>query len=76
MVSKDKKKSYAVFARVNAVPNYKPEYLCFKGLDKDLTYAVKQLGIFVKGSTLMHAGIPILIGADDYKTMTFDIESI
>ena len=76
LVSKDKKKSYAVFTRVKAVPNYKPEYLCFKGLDKELTYEVKQLGIFVKGSTLMHAGIPILIGADDYKTLTFDIESI
>lgn len=73
LVSKDKKKSYAVFARVNAVPNYKPEYLRLKGLDVNQTYKVMQLGISVKGSTLMHAGIPIQIGPDDYKTMTFDI---
>lgn len=73
LVSKDKKKSYAVFARVNAVPNYKPEYLRLKGLDAKQTYKVKQLDIAVKGSTLMNAGIPILIGSGDYKTMTFDI---
>ena len=73
LVSKDKMKSYVVFVRVNAEPNYKPEYLRVKGLDADKTYTVKQLGITVKGSTLMNAGIPILIGTQDYKSLTFDI---
>lgn len=76
LVSKDKKKSYAVFARVNAVPNYKPEYLRFKGLDEEQTYRVEQLDVTAKGSTLMHAGVPILIGSGDYKTMTFDILAV
>ena len=76
LVSKDKKKSYAMFARVNAVPNYKPEYLRFKGLDEEQTYRVELLGITAKGSTLMHAGIPIQIGSGDYKTMTFDILAV
>lgn len=76
LVSKDKTKSYVMFARVNAVPNYKPEYLQVKGLDEDATYEVKQLDIRVKGSTLMNAGLPIFIGKEDYKTVTFDIEKV
>lgn len=39
-------------------------------------YKVEQLDLIVKGSTLMHAGIPILIGLDDYKTLTFDILAV
>lgn len=62
--------------RVNAVPNYKPEYLKIKGLDEDATCEVKQLDIKVKGSTLMNAGIPIFIGKEDYKSITFDIEIV
>ena len=76
LVSKDKKTSYAVYARNNAVPNYKPEYLKFKGLDPEQVYCVEQLGIEVKGSTLMYAGVPVLIGAEDYKTITFDITMV
>lgn len=76
LVSKNREKSYVVYVRVNAVPNYKPEYLKVKGLDEDATYEVKQLDIKVKGSTLMNAGIPILIGRDDYKSITFDIEQV
>ncbi len=75
LVSKDKKQSYVVYARVLAEPNYKSEYLKVKGLDAERDYTVKQLGITVKGSTLMNAGLPILIGFDDYKTLTFDIVS-
>lgn len=73
LVSADKKKSYVVYARVNAVPNYRPEYLKLKGLEPEQNYKVEQLDMIVKGSTLMYAGIPILIGNGDYKTMTFDI---
>jgi len=76
LVSKDKTKAYAVFVRVNAVPNYKPEYLRLKGLDENQSYVVKQLGITVKGSTLMYAGIPILTGSGDYKSFTFDVEAV
>ena len=76
LVSKDKKTSYAVYARNNAVPNYKPEYLTFKGVEPEQVYCVEQLGIEVKGSTLMYAGIPVLIGAEDYKTITFDITMV
>lgn len=72
LVSKDKMKSYVVFVRVNAVPNYKPEYLRVKGLDANQTYTVKQLGITACGSTLMNAGIPILIEGEDYQSLTFD----
>lgn len=73
LVSKDRKKSYVVYARVNAVPNNKPEYLKLKGLEPEWDYNVEQLKVTVKGSTLMNAGIPILIGTGDYKTMTFDV---
>ena len=76
LVSKDKAKSYVVFARVNAVPNYKPEYLQVKGLDEEATYEVKQLDTRVKGSTLMNAGLPIFLGREDYRTVTFDIEKV
>lgn len=76
LVSKDKLKAYVVFVRVNAVPNYKPEYLRVKGLDANQTYTVKQLGITMKGSTLMNAGIPILIEGEDYQSLTFDIVSV
>ncbi len=73
LVTKDKKRSYVVYARVLAEPNYKPEYLKIRGLDSERDYTVKQLGITVKGSTLMNAGLPILIGTEDFKTITFDI---
>ena len=58
------------------MPNYRPEYLRFKGLEAEQTYRVEQLDIEVKGSTLMNAGIPILIGTGDYKTLTFDVMAV
>lgn len=75
LVSKDKKQSYVVYARVLAEPNPKSEYLRVKGLDAEQDYIVKQLGITVSGSTLMNAGLPVLMGTDDYQTVTFDIVS-
>ena len=76
LVSKDKKKSFVMYARVNAVPNYKPEYLRFKGLNPNQRYRVEQLDIEVSGRTLMNAGVPVLVGADDFKTITFDVLAV
>lgn len=76
LVSKDKKRSFVMYARVNAVPNDKPEYLKFKGLDPNQKYRVEQLNAVASGRTLMNAGVPVLIGKDDFKTMTFDILAI
>ena len=65
-----------MYARVNAVPNYKPEYLRFKGLSPEQKYRVEQLDIEVSGRTLMNAGVPVLIDKEDFKTMTFDVVAI
>ena len=76
-VSRDGKKSYVDYVRVNAIPNYKPEYLRLKGLDAAATYRVEPLGVTVSGDTLMNAGIPMLLNAwCDYVSMTYDISIV
>ena len=73
LVSKDKKKSFVLYANQKGTANPKPLFLKLKGLESDSVYKVLQLGIEISGKTLMNAGIPVVTNTADYSTITFDI---
>ncbi len=76
VVSEDKKHAYAMFSQKMSVPNNPGYVLRFKGLDDDVIYNVKELGINLSGAALKNAGIPIMPAVKDYWTCTFEFTAI
>lgn len=73
VVSTDHSRSCVMLAQRTAEPACSGTFLRVCGLDPDRRYNVVQLGKTFAGSTLMNAGLPVLIMRTDYATVIFDI---
>ncbi len=72
LVSKDKKRAFAVCATQKITANNNGHYIKLKGLDPKTEYTVN--GSFnLHGNTLMNFGLPIVGDLTDFKTYTFEI---
>ncbi len=76
VVSEDKKQGFlTVYRRMGSVNN-PTKYFKPAGLDKDTMYRIDELGITVKGSTVMNLGLPIRIPMGDFKTSTYHFTAV
>ena len=72
-VSKDKTRAYLVGMTARAVPSDYNRRIRLKGLEENKRYHVRELGLTLHGSTLMHAGL-LLPKQHDYETWAWHIE--
>ena len=74
-VSKDKTRAYAVGMVERFIPSDYNRRLRLKGLDENKRYHVRELGLTLHGSTLMHAGL-LLPKLHDLETWVWHIEQV
>ena len=76
LVSKNKKKSVAVFVTQLTVAKKIGKHLRLKGLDENKRYHVEPLGLDLSGAFLMNAGIPIKDTPADFESIFFELNEI
>ena len=75
IVSKDKRTAYLVGMTMRAVPGNFNRRIRLKGLDENRAYHVRELGLTLHGSTLMHAGL-LIPKQYEYESWTWHIEEV
>ncbi len=75
VVSKDKARAYLVGMTARFIPSDYNRRLRLKGLDENKQYHVRELGITLHGSTLMHAGL-LIPKQHDYETWVWHLEEV
>ncbi len=61
LVQKDGSQSYVCAVIQRAEPNPRGKYIRLRGLLPEKYYRVQPLGVTLRGDTLMHAGLPVLL---------------
>lgn len=73
LVARDRSRAYVMAARQTPAPNPTAHYLRLQGLDPEASYLVEQLGLTLRGATLMNAGLPLQMPFESYPVVAFDL---
>ena len=76
VVSKDKKEAVLTAYRRMGSVNNEIKILKVAGLDAEKMYHVKELGITLKGSTLMNVGIAPRFDEGDFMTVKYSFKEV
>lgn len=75
IVSKDKKKSVALYVVKLTKAKRIGRYFRLKGLDCDKNYRIDLLGLTLSGDFIMYAGLPIKNQLDDFESLFFQLDA-
>lgn len=75
VVSKDRKRVYAVWVNMLAPANPPQPRLRFRGLDSEKAYRVEETGKIYGGDVLMNAGLPLPLPYGDFISGTFTLSA-